>query len=51
MNGKRNLVTQIIGKKEIKLSKKKTKLERLQEVPEETLQKAGLQNWRLYLVR
>jgi hypothetical protein len=32
-NGKRNLETQIIGKKEIKLSKKKEKLEKLQEVP------------------
>jgi hypothetical protein len=32
-NGKRNPETQIIGKKERKLSKKKAKLERLQEVP------------------
>ena len=35
-NGKRNPVTQITGKKERKLNKKKAKLERVQEVPEET---------------
>jgi hypothetical protein len=35
-NGKRNLVTQIIGKKARKLSKKKAKLEKLQEVPKRT---------------
>jgi hypothetical protein len=34
-NGKRNLVTQIIGKKERNLRKKKEKLERLYEVPKE----------------
>jgi hypothetical protein len=44
-NGKRKPVTQIIGKKARKLSKKKTKLEKLQEVPERTSQKEGLQNW------
>jgi hypothetical protein len=43
-NGKRNLVTEIIGKKARKLSKKKTKLEKLREVPEKTSQKEGLQN-------
>jgi hypothetical protein len=32
-NGKRNPVTQIIGKKARKLSKKKAKLEKLQEAP------------------
>jgi hypothetical protein len=48
-NGKRNPETQITGKKARKLSKKKAKLERLQEVPEKTSQKAGLQN--LNLVR
>jgi hypothetical protein len=46
-NGKRNPVTQITGKKARNLSKKKAKLERLQEVPEETSQKAGLQNLNL----
>jgi hypothetical protein len=35
-NGKRNLETQITGKKARKLSKKKEKLEKLQEVPEKT---------------
>jgi hypothetical protein len=43
-NGKRNPVTQITGKKARKLSKKKAKLEKLQEVPEKTSQKEGLQN-------
>jgi hypothetical protein len=41
-NGKRNQETQIIGRKERKLSKKKAKLEKLQEVPWTTSQKAGL---------
>jgi hypothetical protein len=36
-NGKRNPETQITEKKTMKLSKKKEKLERLQEVPERTL--------------
>jgi hypothetical protein len=44
---KRNLETQITGKKARKLSKKKEKLEKLQEVPERTLQKEGLQNLNL----
>jgi hypothetical protein len=43
-NGKRNPVTQITGKKARKLSKKKARLEKLQEVPERTSQKEGLQN-------
>jgi hypothetical protein len=43
-NGKRNIETQITGKKDRKLSKKKAKLEKLQEVPEKTSQKEGLQN-------
>jgi hypothetical protein len=43
-NGKRNPETQITGKKARKLSKKKAKLEKLQEVPERTLQKEDLQN-------
>jgi hypothetical protein len=36
-NGKRKPVTQIIGKKAKKLTKKKTKLEKLQEVTGRTL--------------
>jgi hypothetical protein len=43
-NGKRNIETQITGRKARKLGKKKEKLEKLQEVPEKTLQKASLQN-------
>ena len=46
-NGKRNPKTQITGKKTRKLSKKKTKLEKLQEVPWKTSQKAGWQNLNL----
>jgi hypothetical protein len=42
-NGKRNPETHITGKKARKLSKKKSKLEKLQEVPEKTSQEAGLQ--------
>jgi hypothetical protein len=41
-NGKRNLETQIIGKKARKISKKKEKLEKLWEVLEKTSQEAGL---------
>jgi hypothetical protein len=43
-NGKRNPVTRIIGKKARNLGKKKEKLEKLQEGPEKTSQKEGLQN-------
>jgi hypothetical protein len=43
-NGKRNTEMYIIGKKARKLSKKKAKLEKLQEVPENTSQKEGLHN-------
>jgi hypothetical protein len=46
-NGKRNTMTQNTGKKARKLSKKKAKLEKLQEVLEKTLQKEGLQNLNL----
>jgi hypothetical protein len=46
-NGKRNLMTQIIGKKHRKLSKKKSKLDKLQEVLKKTSQKEGLQNLNL----
>jgi hypothetical protein len=41
-NGKSNIETQIIRKKARNLSKKKEKLEKLQKVPENTLQKVGL---------
>jgi hypothetical protein len=44
-NGKRKPVIQISGNKFRKLSKKKAKLEKLQDVPERTPQKEGLQNW------
>jgi hypothetical protein len=43
-NGKRNTETQITGKKDRNLNKKKAKLEKLQESPEKTSQKEGLQN-------
>jgi hypothetical protein len=46
-NGKMNPKTQITGNKERKISKKKEKLEKLQEVPEKTSQKACLQNLNL----
>jgi len=43
-NGKRNTKTQITEKKARKLSKKREKIENMQEVLEETSQKVGLQN-------
>jgi hypothetical protein len=46
-NGKRDPMTQIIGKKARKLNKKKAKLEKLHEVPVKTSQEAGLQNLNL----
>jgi hypothetical protein len=46
-NGKRNPEIWIIGKKARKLIKKKSKLEKLQEIPEKISQKAGLQNLNL----
>jgi hypothetical protein len=49
-NGKRNLETQITGKKARKLSKKKVKLEKLQNVPEKTLQEADLQNLKIFVI-
>jgi hypothetical protein len=42
-NGKRNTKTHITGKKARKISKKKAKLQKLQEVPEKTLQEVDLQ--------
>jgi hypothetical protein len=44
-NGKRNTETKITGKKARKLSKKREKIEKLQNVPEGTSQKEGLKNW------
>jgi hypothetical protein len=46
-NEKRNPETQITGKKDRKPSKKKEKIEKLQEVPEKTSHKEGLQNLNL----
>jgi hypothetical protein len=46
-NGKRNPEAQITRKKDKNLSKKKAKLEKLQEAPERTSQKEGLQNLNL----
>jgi hypothetical protein len=43
-NGKRKPVTHITGKKSKNLSKKKSKLEKLQEVPGRTLQKESFPN-------
>jgi hypothetical protein len=43
-NGKRNPVTQIIGKKAKNLSKKKEKLEKLQEAQGRTSQNEDFQN-------
>jgi hypothetical protein len=44
-NGKRNTKTKITGKKDRNLSKKRSKIERLQKVLEGTSQKEGLQDW------
>jgi hypothetical protein len=44
-NGKRNIETKLTGKKAIKLSKKRAKIEKLQKVLEGTSQKGNLQNW------
>jgi hypothetical protein len=49
-NGKINLETGINGKKVRKLSKKKSKLEKLQKVLERTSQKEGLQNLNLVVI-
>jgi hypothetical protein len=46
-NGKRNPMTQVTGKKDKNLSKKKEKIEKLQEVPEKTLQNVVFQNFNL----
>jgi hypothetical protein len=43
-NGKRKTMIQITGKKARKLSKKREKLEKLQEVPGKTSQKEGFHN-------
>jgi hypothetical protein len=44
-NGKRNTETKITRKKARKLSKKRSKIEKLQKVPEGTSRKVDLQNW------
>jgi hypothetical protein len=44
-NGKRNTEMKLTGKKDRKLSKKRSIIENLQKVPEETSQKENLQNW------
>jgi hypothetical protein len=44
-NGKKNNETKLTGKKNRKLSKKRSKIENLQKVPEGTSQKENLQNW------
>ena len=44
-NGKRPTETKLTGNKARKLSKKRAKIDNLQKVPEETLQKKNLQNW------
>jgi hypothetical protein len=43
-NGKRNTETKLTGKKDIKLSKKRAKIEKLQKNTEGTSQKENLQN-------
>jgi hypothetical protein len=43
-NGKRTTETKLTGKKARKLSKKKAKIEKLQEIPNRTSQKENLQN-------
>jgi hypothetical protein len=44
-NGKRNTETKLTGKKPIKLSKKRSMIEKLQKVPEGTSEKENLKNW------
>ena len=44
-NGKRNTEKNLTGKKGIKLSQKRDKIEKLQKDREGTLQKENLQNW------
>jgi hypothetical protein len=44
-NGKRNTKTKLTGKHDKKLSKKRSKIEKLQNVAEGTSQKEKLQNW------
>jgi hypothetical protein len=46
-NGKRNPETRITGKKARKISKKKSKLEKIQQVSEKTSQETDLQNLNL----
>jgi hypothetical protein len=44
-NGKRIIEMKLTGKKAMKLSKKKAKIEKLQKIPEGTSQQDTLQNW------
>jgi hypothetical protein len=44
-NGKRTTETKLTGKRDRKLSKKKAKIEKLQQIPEGTSQKETLNNW------
>jgi hypothetical protein len=44
-NGKRHIETNLTGKKDRRLSKKRDKIDKLQKVPEGTLQKENFQNW------
>jgi hypothetical protein len=44
-NRKRNNETKLIGRKAIKLSKKRSKIEKLQKFPKGTSQKKNLKNW------
>jgi hypothetical protein len=43
-NGKRHTETKLTGKKARKLSKKRDKIDKLQKVPEGSLQKGNMQN-------
>jgi hypothetical protein len=44
-NGKRNYEMKLTGKKVIKISKKRTKIEKSQKVLKGTSQRRNLQNW------
>jgi hypothetical protein len=44
-NGNRNTKMKITEKKARKLNKKRAKIEKLQKVPEGTLQREGFQDW------
>jgi hypothetical protein len=44
-NGKRHIEMKLTGKKAIKISKKRAKIDKLQKVPKGTSQKEYFQNW------